>query len=225
MKLFFKLLPLLIFSGASYASTITLNALNSGWYYDSGVHNSNTQPNISAGVCVTCLYSGETRNFFLFDLSSISENIVSAELRITSGNYVSNDPFEIFSLFDVTSDPSILPTNTTQNLSLFDDLGSGQEYGSYQVQQDSDTVISIMLNSIAIEDINNTNSLFAIGGAVTSLDNDLTRTQYLFGGTHLGEQTRELIITTVPVPGAFWLFLSSLPILFSCLRKINLTNK
>ena len=225
MKLFFKLIPLIMFSGISYSSTITLNALSSGWYYDSGVHNSNTEPNISAGVCVTCLYSGESRNYFLFDLSSISEDIVSAELRITSGNYISSDPFETFSLFDITSDPSILPTNTSQNLSLFDDLGSGQEYGGYQVQQNSDPVISIMLNSFAIDDINSTNSLFAIGGAITSLDNDLTRTQYVFGGTHIGKQTRELIITTVPVPGALWLFLTSLPILFSYTRKRNLTNK
>ena len=225
MKLLFKLVPLLMFSGLSYASSITINAQNSGWYYDTGVHNGNTEPNISAGVCVTCRYSGEARNFFLFDFSDITETIVSAELRMTSGRYISDDPFETFSLFNISSDPSILPTNTTQNLSLFEDLGSGIVYGNYQIQQSSDTVISIALNILALDDMNNTNTLFAIGGAITSLDNDLSRTQYAFSGTHIGDQTRELILTTVPVPGAFWLFLSGLPFIMSYARKRNLTRR
>ena len=74
------------FSGFAWSGTVVLTATNSGWYYDDGSHAGYTEPNIITGVCTACLYSGESRSFFLFDLSGLSEQVVSAELRISTGD-------------------------------------------------------------------------------------------------------------------------------------------
>lgn len=217
---------LLTISPFSLAGTITLDATNSGWYYDDGSHVGYTEPNISTGVCTACLYSGESRSFFLFDLSTVSAPVVSATLRISTGDtdgsfgrLVTDDSFETYSLFDVSSDPSILPVGDTGNTSLFDDLADGDLYGNYNLSSPLDLYINIDLSAAAINDINNADALFGIGGAITTLDNDLSRTQYAFGGTHLGGQTRELILTTVPVTPAIWLFGSGLIGLIGLARR------
>lgn len=61
------IISLIAISNLSFADTVVLNAINSGWYYDNGSPASTTEPNISTGVCTTCLYSGESRSFFLFE--------------------------------------------------------------------------------------------------------------------------------------------------------------
>ena len=61
------------------AQTITLDAVDSGWYNSTGVHDpSNT--NYIVGITAIALY----RNFFVFDLSSIPLPIMSAELRLSN---------------------------------------------------------------------------------------------------------------------------------------------
>jgi len=213
----------LCYSNVALSKTVTINAIDSGWYVDDGGRSSAAEYNISAGVCPGCPYKREMRNFFLFDLSSVTQTIVSAELRISTGNtetsfgrLVTDDTFETFSLFDVT-DESMLSVGDPGNTAMFDDLATGSNYGSYTFNSQTgifnspvDLYISMNLTSDAIYDINNTNSLFGIGGTIVSLDNDLSRTQYAFSGTHRGPQIRELILTTVPLPTAFWLFGSGL---------------
>ena len=58
-----------------------------------------------------------------------------------------------------------------------------------------------------------------MGGAITTLDNDLGRAQYAFGGTHMGAQTRKIILTTVPVPASAWLLLSGVVVLTRVARR------
>jgi len=156
----------------------------------------------------------------------VSAPVVSATLRISTGDtdgsfgrLVTDDSFETYSLFDVSSDPSILPVGDTGNTSLFDDLADGDLYGNYNLSSPLDLYINIDLSAAAINDINNADALFGIGGAITTLDNDLSRTQSAFGGTHLGDQTRELILTTVPVTPAIWLFGSGLIGLIGLARR------
>lgn len=218
---------ILAFSHVASADTISITATNSGWYFDNGSHAEYTEPSIFTGVCITCPYVGEARSFFLFDLSSVSGTVVSAELRISTGStagsfgqFYTDDSYETYSLYEISHDPSILPIGELGNTALFDDLGTGVTYGAYNVSSPLDLYISIALTADAINDINNSGTLFGMGGAISTLDNDLTRTQYAFGGTHLGTQTRELILTTVvPVPAALWLMVSGLFMLVGVIRK------
>jgi len=147
----------------------------------------------------------------------MSEQVVGTELRISAGNtagtfgqLICDDPYETFSLFDVTYAPSMLPTGDAGNTALFDDLANGATYRSYDLTSPLDLYISNPLSLDVVSDINNSGELFALGGAITTLDNDLSRTQYAFGGTQMGTQTRELILTTVPVPASVWLLQSGL---------------
>ena len=108
------LVVLFLAARAAWAdTTTTLEAVNSGAYVQVLGH---APGNYAAGW-----YTGsvpdkvESRNYFIFDLSTVSGTIVSAFLRLSTAppgfvRYGSSDPSETYTLFDVSTGRGRSPT-------------------------------------------------------------------------------------------------------------------
>lgn len=141
-----------------------LNALDRGWYNDTGFHDP-ANPNYIAGLCSNC--GGPIfRNFFVFDIP-VGLNIVSAELSLNTVIYDSLSPTETYTLFDVVTDISSLIAGTG-GLVAYDDLGTGATYGSRDyTAADQNQIRSISLNAAALAAISAAEGeQVAFGGAV-----------------------------------------------------------
>jgi hypothetical protein len=195
------------------SASVTLQDGRRGWYRDTGyteVGNSN----YLVGECTpdACGFAfAEYRNFFLFDVSAIDQRIASASLLLwlPPGGFISPTDSEVYELFDVLTDPDDL--GRFWGVEIFDDLGTGTSYGSHvATDTDESTWLEVPLNAAALLDLNAAGALFALGGAVTSLD-DLTNDELLFGQS--GNRHAYLVLETVPLPGAVWLLASALLLL------------
>lgn len=183
------------------ANVINIGYTDVGRYQDSGTHN---QPQFNHISGLT--NNAEFRSFFVFDLSAVTDTVVSASLRVFNplNGYISPDTSEIFSVFDVSTSITSL-TDGSGGVSAFSDLGTGSLYGSATINKtDTGTIIDITLNSDALVAINSASGLFALGGTLTSISGGSD--QVVFSSTSDVGLTRELQLTTVPVPAAIWLF-------------------
>ena len=79
MRLCYVNVALLLLSAAGVEADTTLNAVDSGWYNSLGEHDG-ANLNYVVGV-VDAIEGLEFRDFFVFDLSSVSGPIVSATVR------------------------------------------------------------------------------------------------------------------------------------------------
>jgi len=161
-------LSLTILTPCAPAGTVVLDAVDRGWYGNDG----SAIPS-STNFIVGNASGGIFRNWFVFDLSVIDQPIISAELHLWNFVYVSSDPTETYTLFDVSTSPSVL-MNGTGGIPAFNDLGSGSIYGSYLASSaDDDSFIDITLNSASLVSLNETAGQWAVGGALTTLDNNI----------------------------------------------------
>ena len=215
------LLVLGLAPGAS-AATITLSAVETGFYDSVG-------QSLSAGQWfVGTSQNREYHDYFVFNLSGITDTIVGAVLQAYNpstatgdlGNgYVSPDPTETMALWNVTSTAATV-TGHLGGLTVYDDLGGGTQYASRTVSAaDNGTLVSFTLNAAALADLDAATGLFVIGGSLTTLSG-LNPQQAFFGFTALDSrivtnQTRQLVLTTqesvppppttVPEPATIWL--------------------
>lgn len=189
--------------------TVTLSAIDSGYYAADGSHNPALE-NYLTGQLTT-----ERRSFFVFDLSGVSGTIQSATLRLFNPDlsmfqhgYVSPSPTETLNLYDVTTAAASI-TGATAGVAGFSDLGSGTLYGTRSVSAaDNGTVVEIALNNAAIGAMQSANGLFLLGGAVSSISG--SSDQYVFGfsmASFVPDHTRELVLdvapAAVPEPATF----------------------
>jgi hypothetical protein len=204
---------LLLATQAASGAYVTMEDENRGWYRDTG-YTEVANTNYLAGECTenACGFAHAVyRNFFLFDLSQVDQRIVNASLRLWFPEEGLRSPtdMEIYELFDVVTDLDEL--GQRWGVDIFEDLGTGTSYGTYvATEADEQTLIDIPLNAAAVAELNAAASLFALGGAVTSLD-DLINDEFLFGTS--GNARAYLVLETVPLPGAAWLLASALLIL------------
>ncbi len=185
----------------SAAATVTLDAVDSGFYNANGVHTPSNENYI------TGLFSGlEDRSFFLFDLSGVNGTIRSATLRLFNPEvsqflhgYVSPDPTETLNIYDVTTSAAAI-TGNTAGVAGFKDLGSGTLYGTRVVSAgDNGTVVEIALNSAALADLNAASGQFLFGGALGTLVGPSD--QYVFGfsmASFVSDHTRQLVLDVAP---------------------------
>lgn len=179
---------------SAFAQSITLNAIDSGWYSSGGFH-SPTIENYVVGRRGPLDYN----NFFVFDLSGVEKPIASAFLRISNpaDGYQSPDPTEAYTLFNVSTPVSTLKAGGFPLTDIYTDLGSGISFGSQTISaQDNNSVVTIALNATGVASLNSARSgLYAIGGSITTISG--LDTQSVFQSTGFGD-TRQLIITPVP---------------------------
>jgi len=129
----------------------TSGTFNQGWWSPTA---SNTDTNSNIGVGTQGLDSHN--NFFTFDIGGpiAADPVVSATLRINDvGGGGTGFPF-IYSLFDVSTDAATLNNNNGTSASIFNDLGSGNMYGSVMLTGDPTSPFDIVLNANAVNDMN-----------------------------------------------------------------------
>lgn len=215
---------LLVISQSVASASLTINAIDSGWYDDTGWHQPDNL-NYAVGEEVVFIYN----NFFVFDLSSVSETVTSAVINIYSpespaqffDGYQSMDPFETYVLYDVSTDISVL-TSDSGGVAVFEDIGTGNSYGEYDVSAaDNGQFVSITLNADALDNINTAAGLFAIGGAISTIDLTPNNEIIFASSSEPGVPSPYMVLTTVPVPAAAWLFGSGLIGLIELARRKN----
>ena len=204
-----------VVSAPCHGAIITLDAVDSGTYQASGLHN----PGIENYL--TGIFRQEHRSFLLFDLSSLDGQIQSATLRLFNPEvseflhgYVSPDPTETLNIYDVTTTASAIIGNTA-GVGGFDDLGSGVLYGSRVVSAaDNGFVVEIVLNTAALADLNSAAGLFLFGGALGTLSG--TADQHVFGFSmtdFVSDHTRQLVLDVQSVPEPSLLLATALGVL------------
>lgn len=201
---FFRRLLLLGFLFLSWgAQAVTISADDWGWYNKTGNHYS-TNTNYSAGSWNT--RDDAWRNFFVFDLSSVTGPITTAVFNFnvagTSGSSVATGTYE---LFDVLTPVLTLVGGGTGLTAIYDDLGTGVSFGSLSVAPiDQGSVVSLNFNSAGLAAINSSlGGSFAFGG-------DLSFGVRIGGGSSNAQPTT-LILTQGPsIPAPATLALSGL---------------
>jgi hypothetical protein len=180
--------------------------LNQGWWSDFGGNNTyNDNYSISLSWTADSYPYPQgiiIRDFFTFDLSAISGTIQSATLLLTQGNSGSPNPTEMISFWDVQTPTAVLNNNTGSDASIVNDLGSGNNFGSFQVSMVGPTsqVLAFNLNASAIAALNaDKGSDFSIGGSMDGQPASGVY-RYIFG-VNQGIPA-ELQLTVVPEPTA-----------------------
>jgi hypothetical protein len=152
--------------------------------------------------------SDDYRNYFIFDMSSVTQLILSARLELSvpgpgggvpqSGNgFLSSDASENYELHDVVT-PIATLQNRTDRMGTHADLGNGVVYGSRTMTSaDQGTIVSIELNSSAIAALNAATGLFAMGGSLTTLDS-FYNYEFVFGSSGGIANVSQLRLTVVP---------------------------
>ena len=204
-----RLIVGLLLAASICRASITLNPVDRGTYTENGDHDPVYNNYVIGRGGPSSLV---VNNFFVFDLSGILEQVISAEFWIESNWYISADPSETFTVYDITgSIPAI--RNGSAGVPGFTDMQSGNAYGNISVSSaDNGTMLHLILNAQAIQDINaGLGGLFAIGGTVSTLDMITPRQEEIFVFTDPDNPADgvELRLTIVPEPSALGLLIVS----------------
>ena len=211
-KRFFAALALLVCCLASTTAradtTVTINAMDAGWYTQSGLHFQNIK-----NFLVGHLGQSEFHNFFVFDLSTLPPGtITNATLRVVQKEigYDSADESEIYTLFDVSTPIVDLRATHSDDSpplrpDIYTDLGSGFIFGLMKVDRpplySGSITVEALLNANALNALNSTRSLFATGGAVTSLNaRGSDYNEYILGATDAADVPSTQLILTIASP-------------------------
>ncbi|TRV71513.1 MAG: subtilase, partial [Microcystis panniformis Mp_MB_F_20051200_S6D] len=176
-------------------NTITLNAADTGWYDSTGFHGP-TNTNYFAGDHDTSatLY----RNWYAFNLPTLTAPIVSAQLRVKTFDYNSLDASETYQLQEVTTAVPTLTAGGSGKTTIYADLGDGAIYGSrVYTNADDNQFRTIDLNAAAISALTaKSGQAFALGGLLTTLDT-IDNIEYIFGFSNDGLLSNaQLILNT-----------------------------
>jgi subtilisin family serine protease/Ca2+-binding RTX toxin-like protein len=152
----------------------TILASDTGWYNNTGSHDPGNT-NYFVGDASGPLY----RNWMTFNLPTLVQPIVSAQLQIKT---YSANASETYELRDVITPVTTLVAGGTGLTSIYNDLGDGVIYGSRNfTSADSNQTVSINLNSSLVSALNTkSGQAFALGGWLTTLDN-INNDEYVFG--------------------------------------------
>lgn len=171
-------------------ASIEINAVDSGNYRSTGVHVA-ANPSYFVGVINHLHY----HNFFVFDLSGITETILSATLKLENPTAVTNSAATAYTLYDVTTSIGTLTTSQSAGptgVGIYNDLGAGTSYGSVAVGGSVGVgFVEIPLNAAAIAAMNATSGLFALGGSLGVVGSS---SDALFKNTSGYEFVRTLIL-------------------------------
>lgn len=140
--------------------------LNQGWWSWNSIRRTNydDNDNYAAGRI--------TNNFFTFDILSLNSPVTGAVFNLTRATGISDlgHTSFIYTMFDVTTDAATLNNNDGVSQAIFDDLGSGIQYGEFDITVAGDTteILSLQMNQAFISDINTAmlgnEQYFSIGG-------------------------------------------------------------
>lgn len=188
LKSLFALL-LIVSTAQASATLITLDAINSGWY-------TATFANGNSGNINTTIAT-QRHNWLGFDLSGVTETIVSATLEVAS--HSSNDFTPVFTWSEITSAYASLGTTS---LAIFNDLADGPVFA--QGTHTAGIINSFDLNAAGIASLNISTSNWAIGGS--RIGGGINAFGYT-SGVGSGDHIKLVLVTrAVPEPFTFALF-------------------
>jgi len=213
-------------SNISEAATYLFNTSDS--QFDAGVNNQGYWSDIASNIdsnsnVLTGRSTAEptARSFFTFDLSGFSlaagEVIVGATF---SGNTFTTQGdglrVETLGFFDVSTDAATLNNNQGLNASIFNDLGTGTQYGAYDFTGQTDNLdFAVALNNDFIADATAAQGGFlSIGGSLLTIDPGFS--QYIFLRSSRNPNyslTLETRLSAVPLPAGLPLYGAGIAIL------------
>ncbi|GAB5407442.1 MAG: hypothetical protein Aurels2KO_56730 [Aureliella sp.] len=205
------LLALSLAPATVWAGLIEISNSDSGWYNESGRHQP-TNTNYIAGWSKDPFPGAFHRNFFTFDLGTITGQVTSATIQLLANGIVLPSTY---TLYDVQTPTEVLTAGGTGLVAIYEDLGDGAIFGSREVNRDlSGQVIEITLNTSAIAALNaNRGTMFAFGGAVSPEE----RNYSVFGSTSFKESNRLVLnMAEVPTPSLLLLIITGLCVLRRC---------
>jgi len=174
---------------------------NQGWWAPVGTAFSNIDPNKNIDLIDQTANNLRLRNFFTFFIAPYAGSAESAMLvfaPVTSAAYSPlNEATETIGFFDVSTPAATLNFTQGQSNAIYNDLGSGVQYGSAVVSENAfpDTVLIVKLNASALAAIDAARGgYFSIGGALLTSDGDDSMS---FGGPIV-----KLNVQTAPLPPA-----------------------
>ena len=177
------ILPALLAGPEAGAAPVVVNFSVKGTFTNFGQNNAafHAAPgNTFVGLSNQAIH----RNYFVFDLAGVTDNVTAAHFVVHSpfGSYISPDPTETWTIFDYSSDIAILQNQSSISVPAYNDLGSGTVYGSVVVSESSEAfLVAINLNNDAITNINNTRgNKLALGGAITTINGSSTQVFFAF---------------------------------------------
>ena len=184
-----------------------------GFYYADG-SNEPLNPSYFVGqIGISSL--NPTHDYFTFDLSALNlagKTITSATLNVPA-YFGASDSIQTafrYTLYDVsTSAATLNATQPSGSLAIYNDLGSGNSYGAFNVPVTAHGVLAFSLSGTALTDIaKDAGGYFSTGG-VLSLTSGATlpvgSTEFLFSGSDTqtqGRPTLTLVTAPTPVPEA-----------------------
>ncbi|WP_272481077.1 Calx-beta domain-containing protein, partial [Microcystis aeruginosa] len=175
-------------------NTITLDAADTGWYDVTGYHDPG-----NTNYVVGDYYGSSWRNWFTFNLPTLTAPIISAQLKVNTYEFSSEDAIETYELRDVTTAVPTLTAGGSGLTAIYADLGDGAIYGSrdYKNEDDDDYQFrTIDLNAAAISALTaKSGQSFALGGLLTTLDT-IDNSEYVFGFSNGNVGDVQLILNT-----------------------------
>lgn len=226
MRRLMSVLSMLAVLATVPAEAAMIDAVDSGWYTATGTHFSPIENYIVGDLSGT-----EYRNFVVFDLTTVTEVILSAEIQLYNPDnavsalrgYISPDANETIALYDVTTAADTVRMSQTgaAGMAIFSDLGSGTLLGERIVSAaDNGSTISIALNSDGLAALNAARGgLLAIGGALTSLGASGDEYVFAFSQSIGNPELRVLQLRTAVAPEPAMLSLLGLGVLVAASRR------
>jgi hypothetical protein len=190
-SVFVACMMLVAIATPAQAAVFIVYATDGGWYNDAGLHDrGNYGVNYAAGD----FNAVETRSFFTFAIPDfLGEVVISATLGLPNPVALSGDPSEVYELFDYTSALDIhadyTATPDVLGQQIFNDLGTGVQYGQAVVTPPSATPVSVVLSAAGRTAIQAAqNGEFVVGGTLTSITIGAPD-ELLFGNTQTWDIT------------------------------------
>ncbi len=209
----------------------TFSSVDRGWYSEFGVHdpfNENTLTGLAE--------EKEYRSFFLFDLSALTGPVASVQLQIEIEAYYSFANFASAKIWDVdalNASSLTVANGGIYGVSIFNDLGSGSSYGEFTIStplkgrygafSPGENILTIELNPTSITDVIAAGgTLFALGISLEPVSGASSEwIRFSDGGQFAAPRTQNLIVSSVPIPAALWLFGSAVFTLVWLKRKAS----
>ncbi|WP_417317048.1 PEP-CTERM sorting domain-containing protein [Emcibacter sp.] len=233
--LFGALMATATMASAASAATVNIDAFDQGWYDEFDGHDPGNT-NIFVGQETYTEDDEEitanTRNFLTFDVFSVSGPVTGASITFRAnpdytppgpeplptdysgtGAYYSNDPSETYELYSYEGDILDLLFGGPDPDSVYDDLGDGDNYGSYEyfgTWAEGMKEFTIQLSLDAVDDINAAllgDGYFAVGGLLSSLGGGEVEALFSYSAweTFIPAAYLTLEIADVPEPAALGL--------------------
>src|SRR5262249_13911155 len=135
------------FAPVAKADVFTINRTDLGWYDSTGFHDAGNKNYITGNL------PPGFHDYFVFNLSGVSGPIVSAQLRAfnPSNGYSGPAGGLTLNLFDVSTGIADLEASHFGRVDIYNDLGSGTNFGSQLVGPGSNgTFVTVDLNGAAL---------------------------------------------------------------------------